>query len=223
MRRTDRRCRSRNLHETKGNNTLFWLRKSCIFAENINQKRRTRKLVTQVDRQQAIGMMIEEPILPQLPDFEEYILQGEPDQRQRAENWQIAIGLQAVDGLHTSDYLLQLARQHIEGKITMNDVKRLLNDHYKSSKVPESQSAKNTFQSANGDPILPPKCKNCTLEEVAVLQCILKRPNITQKEMAAIIGKSERTVKSITVRLSEQGIISRKNGKRNGYWEILND
>lgn len=126
--------------------------------------------------------MIEEPILPQLPDFEEYILQGEPDQRQRAENWQIAIGLQAVDGLHTSEYLLQLARQHIEGKITMNDVKRLLNDHYKSSKVPESQSAKHPFQSANSDLVLSPKCKNCTLEEVAVLQCILEDPISRKKK-----------------------------------------
>ena len=168
-------------------------------------------------------MMIEEPILPQLPDFEEYIQQGEPDQRQRAENWQIAIGLHAVDGLHTSDYLLQLAKQHIEGKITMNDVNRLLDDYYKSSNVPESKSAKAISQSANNEAPLPSKCKNCTLEEVAVLQCILKQPNITQKEMAAIIGKSERTIKSITVRLVEQGIISRKNGKRNGYWEILND
>ena len=168
-------------------------------------------------------MTIEEPILPQLPDFEEYILQGEPDQRQRAENWKIAIGLQAVDGLHTSDYLLQLARQHIEGKITMTDVKRLLNDHYKSSKVPEIQSAKQTFQSANNDIILPSKCKNCTLEEVAVLQIIKQKPNITQKQIASMIGKSERTVKSITIRLSEQDILKRENGKRNGYWVILDD
>lgn len=168
-------------------------------------------------------MMIEEPILPQLPDFEEYILQGEPDRRQRAENWQIAIGLQAVDGLHTSDYLLQLAKQHIEGKITMNDVNRLLDDYYKSSNVPESKSAKQTFQSANNDLALPSKCNFCTLEEIAVLQCILKQHNITQKEMAAIIGKSERTIKSITIRLVEQGIISRKNGKRNGFWEIINN
>ena len=168
-------------------------------------------------------MTIEEPILPQLPVFEEYILQGEPDQRQRAENWKIAIGLQAVDGLRTSDYLLQLARQHIEGKITMNDVKRLLNDHYKSSKVPETQSAKHTFQSANNDIILPSKCKNCTLEEVAVLQIIKQQPNITQKQIASMIGKSERTVKSITIRLSEQDILKRENGKRNGYWVILDD
>lgn len=44
-----------------------------------------------------------------LSDFDEYIRQGEPDRRQKARNWQTAIGLQAVDGLHTSDYLHELA------------------------------------------------------------------------------------------------------------------
>lgn len=373
-------------------------------------------------------MMIEEPILPQLPDFEEYIQQGEPDLRQRAENWQIAIGLQAVDGLHTSEYLQQTARQHIEGEITAKEVSDLVNSYYKSQSGRQSlekerteeadkvssrisellaektfdfttaqlisihrrlftglfkfagrirdyniiknewvlngdtvlyssadlihdsleydisqektfkysgmtaedsikhlsrfcadlwqihpfgegntrttavfmmkylralgfdmvsnepfsqhswyfrnalvranynnlqkgihatteflekffrnlllneknllrnremhvlwsdnlefQSAKAISQSANNEAPLPPKCNFCTLEEVAVLQCILKQPNITQKEMAAIIGKSERTIKSITIRLVEQGIISRKNGKRNGFWEIINN
>ena len=77
-------------------------------------------------------MTIEEPILPQLPDFEEYILQGEPDQRQRAENWQVAIGLQAVDGLHTSEYLKQTAQRHIEGEITAVEAKKLVDSYYKS-------------------------------------------------------------------------------------------
>ena len=377
-------------------------------------------------------MMIEEPILPQLPDFEEYILQGEPDQRQRAENWQIAIGLQAVDGLHTSEYLKQTAQRHIEGEITAVEAKKLVDSYYKSlsgrqslesdrteeadrvstrisellaektfnfsptqlysihrrlftglnkyagvvrnyniikhewvlkgdtvlytsadmihdsleydfsqereynykdisilesikhltrfcaniwqihpfcegntrttavfmikylhslgfksvtndpfalhswyfrnalvranynnlqkgirattdflerffrnlllgennqllnremhldwqnaqSANPTPQSAKQTFQSANNDIILPSKCKNCTLEEVAVLQIIKQKPNITQKQIASMIGKSERTVKSITIRLSEQDILKRENGKRNGYWVILDD
>ena len=88
---------------------------------------------------------------------------------------------------------------------------------------PTPQSAKQTFQSANNDIILPSKCKNCTLEEVAVLQIIKQQPNITQKQIASMIGKSERTVKSITIRLSEQDILKRENGKRNGYWVILDD
>lgn len=64
---------------------------------------------------------------------------------------------------------------------------------------------------------------NCTLEEIAVLNYLRERPNATQKEIAAHIGKSERTVKTITVRLVRNGILERKNGKRDGFWEIKTD
>ena len=85
------------------------------------------------------------------------------------------------------------------------------------------QSAKLKFQSANPTDELPLKCKNCTLEEAAVLRIVQKKPTATQKEIAAEIGKSERTVKSITVNLQEKGVLQRVNGKRNGRWEINND
>lgn len=85
------------------------------------------------------------------------------------------------------------------------------------------QSAKTEVQSANQPSALPPKCKNCTLEEMAIIKLIIQNPNLTQKEMAAEIGRSERTVKSITVRLTEKGIITRTGGKRNGHWEINSD
>ena len=85
----------------------------------------------------------------------------------------------------------------------------------------DPQSANESVQSANTALLLPPKCKNCTLEEIAVLRVIRQDPAATQKYIATEIGKSERTVKSITVRLTEQGILVRKNGKRNGYWEIV--
>lgn len=83
------------------------------------------------------------------------------------------------------------------------------------------QSANESVQSANTALPLPPKCNFCTLEEIAVLRVIRQNPTATQKYIATEIGKSERTVKSITVRLTEQGILVRKNGKRNGYWEIV--
>lgn len=47
-------------------------------------------------------------------DFEEYIRQGEPQKREKGYAWQTAIGLQAVDDLKPSEYLIQTARQHIE-------------------------------------------------------------------------------------------------------------
>ena len=55
---------------------------------------------------------------------------------------------------------------------------------------------------------------DCTLEEVALIKFVKEKPQATQKEIAVHIGKSERTVKRMTTRLSERGIIERKNGKR---------
>lgn len=353
-------------------------------------------------------------------DFEEYIRQSEPHKREKGYAWQTAIGLQAVDGLKPSEYLKEKARQHIEGDITIDEVKQLVDSYYKS-KVARSSSedrteeadkvsariteilSENTFtfspieylaihrhlfegifshagqirdynitknewvlkgatvlyasagsiretleydfsqekifdyknlnideairhiarfvsgiwqihafgegntrttavftikylhtfgfnfsnetfanhswyfrnalvranyndltkgvyatteflekffrnlilneqnelknrnlqideiekeaiQSAKQTDMDIPKCKNCTLdctlEEIAVLNYLKEKPNATQKEIAQHIGKSERTVKSMTINLSERGIIERKNGRRNGFWEI---
>ena len=85
----------------------------------------------------------------------------------------------------------------------------------------EVQSANSALRNDNSVQILLPKCKNCTLEEIAVLRVIQQNPSATQKYIANEIGKSERTVKSITACLTEQGILRRVNGKRNGYWEII--
>ena len=66
--------------------------------------------------------------------FEEYKNHPDKDVRQRANNWGAAIGLQDVDGLNVSEFLIQLARQQIEGKITMDEVTRRLNEHYGHNK-----------------------------------------------------------------------------------------
>ena len=68
-------------------------------------------------------------------DFESYIRNGEPDKKEKASAWRTAIGLQAVDGLSTSDYLKDTAVKHIEGDITIDDVKYLINGYYKSKAV----------------------------------------------------------------------------------------
>ncbi len=63
-------------------------------------------------------------------ELEEYIRQGEPEQAEKSEAWQTAIGLQAVDGLKTSAYLLDTAKEHIEGKITIDDVQQRIQSYY---------------------------------------------------------------------------------------------
>ena len=64
---------------------------------------------------------------------------------------------------------------------------------------------------------------NCPLDELAILKMIIENPNITQKEIANRIEKSERTVKNRVASLKEKGYIRRLNGKRNGKWEVLGD
>ena len=62
---------------------------------------------------------------------------------------------------------------------------------------------------------------NCPLDELAILNLIIDNTNITQKEIANRIGKSERTVKNKFASLKGKGYIQRLNGKRNGkYWQI---
>ena len=92
-------------------------------------------------------------------DFDEYIRQGEPAQRERAEAWRVAIGLQAVDGLQVSDYLLELARRNIEGKISIDEVIELLKERdAKKSRLKEYLSytrieAVDPIESKMGRPI----------------------------------------------------------------------
>ena len=71
-------------------------------------------------------------------NFDEYIRQGEPDQREAAYAWSTAIGLQAVDGLKTSAYLNELARRNIEGEITIDEVGHLLDSYYESKTTREA-------------------------------------------------------------------------------------
>lgn len=364
------------------------------------------------------------PTIHSMPNLEEYIRQGEPMQRERGQIWQTAIGLQQVDGLNTSAYLLQTAKQHIEGDITLQKAKELIDSYYQSQQVRQNSESEATeeadkvsariaellsektfafnpsqlvaihkhlftgiynfagkirdynitkrewvlrgdtvyyagadmisetlkydfeqeksfnyssvsvdeaiahlatfcsniwqihpfgegntrttavfmikylttlgfkvnneifannswyfrnalvranytnvlqgvsynplflerffrnmllnenhplqnrelhldwqvtndheqvqsaSQSAKKDEVVLSKCKNCTLEELAVLRILQQTPSATQKQIATAIGKSERTVKTLTVNLTNKGIILRRNGKRNGYWEI---
>lgn len=200
--------------------------------------------------------------------FKEYIKQSEPTKREKGYAWHTAIGLQAVDGLKPSQYLIDTATtavffikylrtlgfdatndifaenawyfRNALVRANYNDLKNgihetteylelflrnlLLNEknelHNRAMHISGvfSQSAKDNVQSANSDDL---KCKNCTLEEMAIIRELTNNPGITQKELAAKIGKSERTIKTRTVEMQKKGLICRENGKRNGKWNVL--
>ncbi len=62
--------------------------------------------------------------------FKEYLRESEPDKVYKGYAWSTAIGLQAVDGLKTSKYLIDTAVQNIEGKITMREAQDLIDSYY---------------------------------------------------------------------------------------------
>ena len=66
--------------------------------------------------------------------FDEYLNDKDLDKRERAKLWRTSIGLQAVDNLRVSDFLIETARKHIEGEISMDEVNQLIKEHYESKK-----------------------------------------------------------------------------------------
>ncbi|MBQ9276993.1 MAG: Fic family protein [Clostridia bacterium] len=76
--------------------------------------------------------------------FEEYQIVGDISKRERSYAWYTAIGLQAVDGLKTSEYLKDTAVKSIEGKISLDEAQSLIESYYKSDRkteTPDTQEA----------------------------------------------------------------------------------
>ena len=67
--------------------------------------------------------------------FKEYLRESEPDKAHKGYAWSIAIGLQAVDGLKPSKYLIDTAIKNIEGKITMKEAQNLIDSYYEERPV----------------------------------------------------------------------------------------
>ena len=74
--------------------------------------------------------VIEHEKKPWQLEFGEYIKQGEPARARKAESWQTAIGLQQVDGLEVSDYLIDTAKKHIEGHIDTRQARKRIESYY---------------------------------------------------------------------------------------------
>jgi fido (protein-threonine AMPylation protein)/DNA-binding CsgD family transcriptional regulator len=72
-------------------------------------------------------------------NFSGYKKVGEPAKQAKIENWRVAIGLQAVDGLSPSNYLVQLAHDNIDGKISADDVEKQISAYYKHN-APKTQT-----------------------------------------------------------------------------------
>lgn len=66
--------------------------------------------------------------------FEEFVNSSDPNIREKVNIWKVAIGLQQVDGLKPSQYLIDLAIRNIRGEITIEEVNTLLDSYYAKGK-----------------------------------------------------------------------------------------
>ena len=80
--------------------------------------------------------------MSQIDDFEEYKKLGEPEKLEKSGIWQTAIGLQQVDNLKPSEYLIKTAKQNIDGEISIHEAKDRINTYYKTqqAKSPEDRT-----------------------------------------------------------------------------------
>lgn len=79
-------------------------------------------------------------------EFEQYLASGEPGVEERARNWSMAIGLQDVDRLKPSEFLVEQAKANIEGKISSEEVGKRLEEYYSQKAVREQAEADGTFE-----------------------------------------------------------------------------
>ncbi len=75
-----------------------------------------------------------------MDNFDQYLRQGEPNKAEKAKAWKTAIGLQQVDGLKPSEYLITNAKQNIEGYISIDEVKLRIDSYYKQHPVTNKEN-----------------------------------------------------------------------------------
>lgn len=81
-------------------------------------------------------------------DLSEYLRAKEPEKAELAGLWRAAIGLQKVDGLTPSAYLVETARRNIEGEITIAEAGKIIGEYYKSKAV-RAEAAKTRTDEAD--------------------------------------------------------------------------
>ncbi|GHT45011.1 cell filamentation protein Fic [Planctomycetales bacterium] len=114
----------------------------------------------------------------------------------------------------TTEYLTRFFGNLLLGEKNILKNRELLigNNDFQSAKNEENEVSKSNICTLN-----------CDLEEHFVLEFLKSNPNATQKDIAAHIRKSERTIKTITSNLQQKNLLERRNGKRNGYWAVVDD
>ena len=151
-------------------------------------------------------------MLSNMEDYSEYIIQGEPDKRERVRNWMTAIGLQDVDDLKPSQYFLDTVRQNIEGKITLEEVRRLVDQYYTTKEGLQQES---TQENAGSTQETSKSTQEMILDEIR------KHPFTTRQQLAKVIGITPDGIKKQLEKLKKANLIKHVGPTKGGHWEII--
>lgn len=111
-----------------------------------------------------------------------------------------AIGLQDVDGLTPSNYMLETVRRNIEGEITIDEVSRLVDEYY------STQETVISTQETTAERIIA---------EIRI------HPFTTRQQLAEVIGITPDGIKKQLDKLKKAGIIRHVGATKKGHWEII--
>ena len=173
--------------------------------------------------------------------FDGYLVADEPATREKAYAWSTAIGLQQVDGLSPSKYLIKTAKRHIEGEITQAEARKLVDDYYETKEghdlpddVKEADKVDYGIAAANalapmrrgmskaaGNSGLKCGLKSGLKNEKAILSLVRGNSKVTIAEMVESTGLSRNGVKKIIARLKASGCLCRVGPDKGGHWEVL--
>jgi len=170
-----------------------------------------------------------------MDNFDEYLRQGEPGKAEKAKNWKTAIGLQEVDGLKPSEYLIETAKQNIESDITNNLFANhswyfrnaLLRANYEdlSKGIYRTEKFLIRFLSnllVNGNYALKNRQMHILADTVndTVFSLIKQDNKITANEISGRLKMSVSTVRRKIKELRNNGKIERIGSDKTGYWRI---
>ena len=178
--------------------------------------------------------------------FDEYYDEAvEPGKRERAYGWATAIGLQDVDGLKVSPFLLQVARRNIEGEISMSEAIRLI-DEYHSQKhstkvagIPAVLAARQIKEEhcssvATAVTGLHRRNKNSDVginvginvgiklspQEQRAKDLLVADPTLSAPKLGARLGVTGRQAERIVASLKTKTGLRRVGSRKTGHWEF---
>ncbi|MDR0870183.1 MAG: HTH domain-containing protein [Planctomycetaceae bacterium] len=136
-----------------------------------------------------------------LNDFDEYIKQGEPNKKEKGYVWQTAIGLQQVDGLKPSAYLIRFLSNLL---LAENNI--LKNRELHISFVAPANADVNVGEMSD--------------RQNQILEIMTANKTISARQLSELLNTTARTIEREIKKMKEMNIIERIGGDRGGHWEI---